>query len=303
MGVTDAAKADCLTLTKGNPLMGSLSNYAEDAAVNHVLNTAYTPVPTVFLAFCIADPTDAATGAAMNETANLQAYARTACPFGASGSRIITANADVVFPQATGNYAAPVTHWTIVDSATYGAGNVLCHGAFNNPFQPVTGNTPTVPTALQEVYVQFDPVANAGFSDYFVTNFLDLMFRNQAFASTAGSVYMDLSTTVLNDQDVANTDYTAVTGAGYPGRLLVDANGGTPPVWSTVAGGVASNVQTVSFGTVGAGDWTQLVSLVYIDSVSGAGNILAYDNTVPDQTPQENDIVEVPAGQATITIT
>ena len=282
--------------------MGSLSNFAEDGLMNHVFNTAFTPAAGLFAALCTADPTDAGTGAAMNETADAQAYARQAITFNAAAVRRVTQSADIAFPQATGNYAAPITHWAIVDSATYGAGNMLAHGAFTASFTPVTGNIPRILTSLQEIYVQIDPVAGFGFSDYAVHSLLDLMFRNIAFTSPAGNTFITLSNTVLDDQDVANTDFTEVAGTGF-GRVEVNPNGGATPVWSTVSAGALNNVDEIDFGTVGAGDWTQVVASVIIDSLSGAGNVLAYDNTnVVDQTPQENDTVSFPATNFSVSL-
>ncbi len=39
--------------------MGSLSDYAENELLDHLFNAAYSPVATVYLALCTADPTDA----------------------------------------------------------------------------------------------------------------------------------------------------------------------------------------------------------------------------------------------------
>jgi len=284
--------------------MGSLSNFAEDAWLDHLINTAYTPVATVYLALATADPTDAGTGASMNETADAQAYARTAIPFGAATSRRVTQNADVSFPQATGNYASPITHWAIVDNATHGAGNMLAHGAFSSSFQPVTGNTPKVITALQEVYIEITAGSGEGISDYAVHSMLDLMFRNVAFTSPAGSNYVALSQTVLDDQDVAIGDFTEVTGTAYA-RQLLDANGGSSPTWTTVSGGVASNAAIVDFGTVGAGGWDDFVAGLIIDSVSGAGNILFYNSSglVDQSNVVENDEVNFPTSSISVTAT
>ena len=134
-------------------------------------------------------------------------------------------------------------------------------------------------------------------------NFLDLMFRNVAFASPAGSTHFALSATNLDDQDVSQADFTEVSGTGYA-RQLVDVNGGTSPTWTAVAAGAASNADLIDFGTVGAGGWTMIVSGLLIDSLSGAGNILAWNNIdVADQTPAENDQVQVQVGQLSMSIT
>lgn len=108
--------------------MGSLSDYAENKLLDHIFNAAYSPVETIYLCLCTADPTDAGTGASMNEYPDSQGYARKAITFGAAATRKVAQNADVTFPKSTGNYTAPVTHWAICDSVTHGAGNMLAHG-------------------------------------------------------------------------------------------------------------------------------------------------------------------------------
>ena len=71
--------------------MGSISDYLENAWVNHLVGTAYTQPATVYLALATADPGDAATGASCNECANANNYARVACTFGTAASRAIAA--------------------------------------------------------------------------------------------------------------------------------------------------------------------------------------------------------------------
>lgn len=68
--------------------MGSLSNYLENELLDHVLNNAaYSPAATLYLALCTADPTDAGTGASMNEVANSGNYSRKAITVGAAAQR------------------------------------------------------------------------------------------------------------------------------------------------------------------------------------------------------------------------
>ena len=130
--------------------MGSLSNYAENALLNHVANTAFTPAATIFVALCTADPTD--TGSPLNEVANTNAYARAAVTFGAATSRRVVQSGAVTFPQATGTWGT-ISHWAIMSTATYGAGDMYAYGNFVTPFAPVNGNTPTIPSAELEVEI------------------------------------------------------------------------------------------------------------------------------------------------------
>lgn len=81
-----------------------------------------------YLALATADPTEAATGASMNEVANAGSYARQSVTFGAPSNGVSTNSGAVTFPTATGTWGT-VSHFVLVDSGTHGAGNVLFHGA------------------------------------------------------------------------------------------------------------------------------------------------------------------------------
>lgn len=264
--------------------MGSLSNYAENALVNHICrNSAYTPAATLYLALATADPTDAATGASMNEVANTGNYARTAITFGAAASRRVTQSGAVTFPQASGAWGT-VTHWAIVDSATHGAGNVLASGAFGTSRSPVAGNTPSV--ASGEVYVEI--TASTGLSNYAANSFLDRMFRNQAFTVSAN--YIGLATATLSD---STTTPTEPSGNAYA-RTVINANGGGSPAWGTVSGGAVSNGADVTLPTP-TGSWGTIVAAFVADAVS-AGNVLFYDNALVDQAVAASDTVRFLTG-------
>lgn len=357
--------------------MGSLSNYAEVELLDHLANAAYSPVATLLVALCTADPTDAGTGASMNEVANSNAYARATITFAAAANRAIAQSGAVTFPQATGAWGT-VTHWAIVDSATYGAGNMLAYGSFTSSFAPVNGNTPTIPSGEIEIdfistrytattisaaaadnsindsannFPLFEPgstiyisgftgtagnngsapvvsstvskivIQNAGgggitlvndaagesvtvelsggFTNYLVHKWLDLMFRNQAFSKP--DTFVALATAIVNDDDVAIGDVTEVSGNNY-GRVQVNPNGGSSPTWDLAASGTLDNTHAITFPTP-SGSWGLVTSMFVIDSASGAGNVLGYDNTsIVDQTPVANDIVQFSAGDLDLSL-
>lgn len=265
--------------------MGSLSDYAETAVAGHLSLDPYTPAATVYLALCTADPTDAGTGASMNEAANSGSYARTAITFGAASSRRVTQSGAVTFPAATGSWGT-ITHWAIVDSATHGAGNMLAYGAFTTGKSIVTGNTPSVATAT--VYVEI--TASTGLSNYAANGMLDRMFRNQAF--TVSATYAALWTATLSD---ASTGATAgeVSGGSYA-RVQVNADGGASPAWGAASAGAFTNADDITFPTA-TGSWGTVVAAALLDA-SSAGNLLIYDNAVTDQAVTTDDVVEFAAG-------
>ena len=114
--------------------MGSLSNYAEDKILDHLVGKTEFTMPTMYVALCTADPTDAGTGAAMNELADANAYARVETAGGdwdASSGGAIANAAAITFTAASGGDWAEATHFAVLDSGTHGAGNMLGHGALD----------------------------------------------------------------------------------------------------------------------------------------------------------------------------
>jgi hypothetical protein len=104
--------------------MSALSNYLENALINHILrNSAYTtPGTSVYVALYTTDPTDANSGSEVsgNNYSRVQVTAWDAPSNGA------TANTSVItFPTASGSWGT-VTHVGILDAAT--TGNLLFHG-------------------------------------------------------------------------------------------------------------------------------------------------------------------------------
>lgn len=274
--------------------MGSLSNYLENKLLDHVLNnTAYTPAATLYLALCTADPTDAGTGASMNECANSGTYARKAITVGNAASRRVTQDAVVTYDQATGSWGT-VSHWAIVDSGTHGAGNMLAYGAFTTPKAVVSGNTPSV--ASSEVYIEF----SAGeISDYLANKLLDLAFNNTAY--TSPSTYLALTTATISDSSTGAT-ITEVANSGAYARKQVNANGGSSPTWDLAASGLVDNTHAIAF-TTATGSWGTVVAVAVVDSgTHGAGNLLFYDNGITDQAVTTDDTVNFPIGDFDITM-
>lgn len=123
--------------------MASASNYLENKLLDHITGkTAYTK-PTVYLALCTADPTDAGTGASMNEVPDAGAYARVAtsgATWNAASGGSTTNAAAITFTKATGSWGT-ITHFVLIDSGTHGAGNVIAHGALDASKAVISGDT------------------------------------------------------------------------------------------------------------------------------------------------------------------
>lgn len=261
--------------------MGSISDHLENELLDHIFNAAYVPPATVYIGLSTADPLDDASGLA-EPVGN--GYARVAISFGAAAARTITQNADAVFAVATGAWGL-LTHWALFDAPA--AGNMMAHGELDPAKNVVAGNTVTVPSG--EVYIEF--VAGE-ISNYLSVALLDLAFRNQAYA--VPDTYIALVTAAIVDADTGAT-ITEPAGGAYA-RVQVTPNGGAAPDWNVAAAGVVDNSDDVDF-VQATGAWGTIVAVAVCDSgVTGAGNLLMYDNTMADQAVTAGDEWTFPAG-------
>lgn len=104
--------------------MSAMSDYLEDAFLDHFLGTSSTSSPaTIYVGLHTADPTDAGTGTEVSGSG----YARQSIAFDASSSGTASNSAAVEFPAASGGDFGTVTHIGIWDALT--SGNLLFHSA------------------------------------------------------------------------------------------------------------------------------------------------------------------------------
>jgi len=275
--------------------MGTLSVLARNEMLDHIYKASYTAPANIYIALCTANPTEDGTGAAMNEVADANGYTRIEITFNTAATRKVIQTAEVTFPQATGSWGT-ITHYAILDSTAHGVGNMLGFGSFTSSFTPVSGNSPKIPINEVEISIVATIGSAAGLSDYTSHKLLDLMFRDQVFASTADSIYIAMSTTVLDDQDALTADFTEQAVADNYTRVSVPATS-----FGVSASGVITNTTAITFN-VPSGDWSTIVSLVTMDSAT-VGNILGYDNdNVVDQAPLSGDTIEISIGNYTATL-
>lgn len=104
--------------------MSAMSDYLEDAFLDHFLGTTSTSSPTnVYVALHTADPTDAGTGTEVSGNG----YARQTIAFGASSGGTASNSAAIEFPAASGGSFGTITHIGLWDAST--GGNLLFHSA------------------------------------------------------------------------------------------------------------------------------------------------------------------------------
>lgn len=105
--------------------MAEMSNYLENALINGTIRgTTYTAPTTVYVGLFTSDPTDAGSGTEVSGGS----YARQSASFAAPSDGASVTNADITFPQATGNWGT--VGWIgIFDALT--SGNLMYHTALD----------------------------------------------------------------------------------------------------------------------------------------------------------------------------
>jgi hypothetical protein len=263
---------------------GALCITAENAAINHLHGTAYTPAATLYLALSTADPSNDDTG--LTEPSGT--YARQAISFNAASGRQIENTADITFPEAEASWG-DVTHWAVCDAQT--AGNVLARGQFDGTKTVSAGIAPKIYAGDIWIAISASGSNGQGITDYAANALLDLIFRNQSFAIAGLAVALLAAETDDTAEDIA-TDCTETTGTGYT-QITVNEAGGASPAFNAASDGAVTNADLIDWGTPGADDWSIVAALAL---VTDAGKVLTYDNNIADFTPLSSDTVSIATG-------
>ena len=85
--------------------MAEFTNYLENKLLDHVLNNAsFTSPTTVYVGLFTAAPTDTTSGTEVSGGS----YARQVLSVSTASSGVVTSDADITFPQATGSWGTIV---------------------------------------------------------------------------------------------------------------------------------------------------------------------------------------------------
>lgn len=124
-------------------MAGSLSDYAENKVLEHIVGkTSYT-MPSVYVALLTAAPNESASGDEINEVTDANNYARktTSGVWGTASGGAITNTSAVTFNQASGSWGT-VTHFALMDSGNWGEGYVIAWGDLSASKAIDSGDTP-----------------------------------------------------------------------------------------------------------------------------------------------------------------
>lgn len=256
-------------------MAGSLSTYAVNKWVDHVLGTTAwgTPPANVYLALSTANP--GADGSGIAEPSG-NGYIRKAISFGAAASRQVAQDAVCTFDTATGAWGN-IGYWAVFDAES--SGNMLAYGSLSTARDVVAGNKPSIASGQTTITIN-----TGGVSNYLANACLDHIFNNSAF--TQPTIYVALCEAELTDASTGATiDEMDMTGYAR------EACSG----WGAASGGASDNDALINFGALTSTGETVTATCLTDNASTGAGNVLFYDNGT-NQPVADGDTVQFPAG-------
>lgn len=263
-------------------MAGSLSDFAELELLDHVLKTGAYVQPTIYIALCTADPTDAGTGSSITEPSG-GSYARVASPnWSAAASRTLSNDVVITFPEATASWGT-ITHWAACDAST--AGNMIAHGDLSA--SKTIGSGDNASFAIGDIDVTW----SAGdMSDYLANALLDHLFENTAYTQPT-NIYVALCTVAITDTDTG-TSITEPSGGAYAREVC---NG-----WDAAASGASQNTAAITFTTATA-SWGTITHACLCDALT-AGNLLRWTSVDTSKAVGVGDTAKFNAGAFDITL-
>lgn len=267
--------------------MGTFTNYLENKWLGHILEgSAFTVPSVVALALHTDDPGETGANNECSETANN--YARKSCKANfadAADARVISNKTDIVMNQASGSWGT-VSHWSLWDNATYGAGNCLAYGSFSASKAVAANQTPKILAAEIDISI---PAGN-GMTTYLANEMLDHTFLTGDGGFAQPSITVALGTVAFGDTG-AWTNEVSTSGTAY--ARIVSA-------W-TVSGATATNNGALTWA-VATASWGTVTSWALADGdTEGAGNMLLYGDWTGVAIATD-DQVNIPDGDLDITL-
>ena len=266
-------------------MAGSLSDYAENEILDHILDTgSYTPATNLYVGLSTATINDASTGGNCGETTGTD-YVRVEMNTWDAASSRATENTNVVtFAEAgSGQAWGTITDWFVADATA--AGNIICYGTFSTAKAVGTGDDASIAAGGIDVSVD-----SGGMSDYLANEILDHIFKTGVYTAAA-DFYVGLSTGTIAD-GTSGDNCDEVTGTNYSRK---ECN-----TWDAASSGATKNTAAITFD-VSSGSWGTVTDFFIVDATAD-GNILFYEVADSSKVVGTGDTVQFDADSFDITL-
>lgn len=118
--------------------MGSLSDYAENKILDHIVGKAAWTMPAIYVALSTADPLDDASAMAEPSGSGYVRKATAGADWNPAASGAIDNANAITFAQATGSWGT-VTHFALYDALS--GGNMIGYGSLTTSKSVTSGDT------------------------------------------------------------------------------------------------------------------------------------------------------------------
>ena len=256
--------------------MTQLSDYLENAWLDHVVGNATFAVPTLYIGLSTAATAD--DGSKTEPSGN--GYARIALPGSSMGAASAGANSNtavVSFAAASGSWGT-CTHLFIADALT--GGNVLFHGALTASVSPVASDVVRFAVGALDFTADLQ-------STYLENELLDHTFGKGSWTAPT-TLYVALSTAATDDDGAI----TEPSGNGYARASFDDTS------MAAASGGTVASNAAISFPQA-SGSWGTC-SHYSIRDAAAAGNQLWNGQLVANITPINGTTPEIASGNLSL---
>ena len=257
-----------------------ISNYLENALINHILrNTAYTDPTDVYLALFTSNPDEDGSGTEVSGGSYVRKQLTAAFDAPASGA---TANTALIeFVQATATWGL-VSHVALFDQSS--GGNLLFYGQLSASQQVDDGDTFSIAAG------DLDISLTNHFSYFLANELLDHILNSANYATPGTSIYVALFTTTPGRDGTGGTE---VSGGAYARKNIT--------AWDAPSNGATANTNLEAFTTANGADWGTIVGAGIYDA-STSGNLLFVGDLTASKAVYDGDTFQFAAGALDVSV-
>lgn len=235
--------------------MGSLSDYTENALLDHFLKVSSFSQPSnIYIALSTTDPLDDGSGIT-EPTGN--GYARILCnSWSAASGRQKSNSASASIPTPTGSWGT-IAYVALFDALS--GGNMLAHGALSSPKTIGIGSELTFDPG--SIVVSFN---SGAISTYLANKLLDHLLKGSSYSAPA-NIYAGYALGSMTDA-MSGSTVVEPTDSAYARQVHNN--------WNAASGGASDNNGAITFAQA-TEDQGSITYNFLADALTG-GNILIY---------------------------
>jgi len=264
---------------------GTLTTYLENKLINHLLlNTAYTPPASVWLALYTISPSEIKNGTEVSGGGYVRQNISASLTISGNYANNTTA---ILFPEATSGWGT-IVGIAIMDASING--NMLFWGIMSNEKTISAGESFFM--GVGNLTLELRGGTKGGWGEEIPQQILNLVLKNTPFTSPT-NVYIATGSALSYDEDYNFVDWGETSAAGYSRKTAT---------WYSPTNGSSCNLSDVVFSAPPiAQEWGRITNIVIFDS-STSGKSLLWGKLYSPIYITVGDGLKFPIGEISIII-